>query len=268
MAGRRIHSELKEFIELQAAKRRTPPEIHRELERRSGEIQKRLHTTVPDLRTIQRHMADMPKRDTNAWTLEQADSLAPEDLSAVLDALRALITYYVHRTGLIQTEVTWIVRLRKAVPEFDGAALLNLAWLYSTRQSGATADLDAFVALAPWRSPWMAVAYFSLCDLGIITEAPWTLLEGHAKDEDGGYRFRVHNRLTRLRAWYEDEHAVHRHDHSSPGGGRPPQTPQTFDDWAQTHPDEPKESLVLGELKDEFATRYRLDDLDTSGGGK
>lgn len=155
----RIAGEVREAIEEKAARRWTPAEIHRHLEEKFPTAK------VPDLRTVQRIVADFQPTDKSGpWRLAYADAPAGAARD-ILDVLAAAMYGSGGRvTQLTQRQAEWISRLRAVAPDLPPWATYRLTNMYMVRedQGQGTDDLDVFLAFTPWRSETQAQRYYEM----------------------------------------------------------------------------------------------------------
>jgi hypothetical protein len=105
---------------------------------------------LPARRTVERHVAAVTPRAAEPWVWCDDD-----DAPVVLEALAEVI----HRTDgrkvqFSRGEAAWVARVRRAVPDLPcyPAYLLARAYLLREEAEEQAADLDGFLAFAPWRS--------------------------------------------------------------------------------------------------------------------
>jgi hypothetical protein len=150
--GKRLPEETRDAIEraLRARPDWSPARILHYLEdlKRQGKLKGRL----PNRRTVERRWkARQPKTPTAPWSLSDAPG---DDARLVLETIGCLIEYTAGtRSGVAVAEAAWIVRLGRAAPELSPMERWHLAQEYLERESEKvpTDDLDALMALAPWR---------------------------------------------------------------------------------------------------------------------
>ncbi|MGE0541497.1 MAG: helix-turn-helix domain-containing protein [Dehalococcoidia bacterium] len=126
----------------------TATQIYRQLEQREE-----LRGRLPTVRTVQTIVKDVRPRDTSAaWSLAIA---GPDEAAAVLPVLAAVVesTRGEVRT-LTQREAGWIAKLRAVAADLPARETYRLARLFIAREdrSEPSADLDLFIAFAPWRN--------------------------------------------------------------------------------------------------------------------
>lgn len=169
--GRQVDVEIKDRIDELMLAHFSAPAILRELDRlkTAGE----LTGQVPGLRTIQRLMAEIKKRDQSGpWSFGDSAEL---DSAPVLDALAAIL---VDSAGRIQSvtrrEAELITRVARARPEIPPDDQWRIARQYIARaeQGEEATDLDILLALAPWRSDEARVRYSKLASDGHIPRIP------------------------------------------------------------------------------------------------
>lgn len=145
---RHVPLEVERAIEDLALKGWEPIQIYRNLEGKE-----KFKDKLPSLRTVQTIVKQGRPRDTTgAWTLEDS---AAGDAALVLETLAAVIEYSEGlTTAFTIKQAEWIVRIRRAAPDLHLWAAYHLAWSYQSRieEKISTADLDAYLAFAPWRS--------------------------------------------------------------------------------------------------------------------
>ena len=109
--------------------------------------------TVPNLRTIQRIVAEhRPPDPTMAWRVADASG---EDAALILPVLAHVVSLTEGReTEITQAAATWVLRLRRAVPDLAIPPLWHLVRRYISREASKkpATDLDLLLAFAPWRS--------------------------------------------------------------------------------------------------------------------
>jgi len=106
---------------------------------------------VPSVRTVQDIVKEVKVHDSSdRWSLVNSD---PGTVGIVLPVLAAVIRRSKGRRFLTTAEARWVVRVRKAAPDLPAIAIYQLARLYMQRQESghSVADLDSFLAFAPWR---------------------------------------------------------------------------------------------------------------------
>lgn len=136
---------------------------------------------LPDVRTFQRIAKEYaPPDDSAPWTLDESE---PEHIAAGLDML-GYFSYENPRGQPLEVSrqfVATVARLRRGRPDMP----LYLQWLVATeyansKDSGVTASINAFVALAPWRGWDERREYFLAIHERRISAAPTVLLTGSA----------------------------------------------------------------------------------------
>ena len=113
-------------------------------------------------------------RDTSG-TWELGDSESGEDARLILEVLTEIIDWsYGKQQHFTKGEAMWILKIRKAAPDLDMLRAWLLAILYRTRETLEieTADLDHFVASAPWRSDEARDKYEQRLEKGWVQEFP------------------------------------------------------------------------------------------------
>ncbi len=165
---RKTHEAFEEAIEELALLGFSVSQIERELRATVEAIARRDgwdSWQVPSRRTIQRiFRRTKPSDSSGAWRIEDSP---PDDARVLLDFLAELITSTEGRiAGITRREADWILRLRRLGPPVATAETLHLARHYATlRELGkSTADLDTFLAFAPWLSSENLEAYFAAID--------------------------------------------------------------------------------------------------------
>lgn len=107
---------------------------------------------VPDVRTIQRAVADLRPRDQRGeWRLADATG---EEAALVLPVLAAVFEKTEGRRMHISVgEAEWIVRLMTAAPDLPPweAYQLTRAYIRASETESSTDLLDRWFAFAPWR---------------------------------------------------------------------------------------------------------------------
>jgi hypothetical protein len=150
--------------------RMTPAETHRWLEdqvreKRPGFTRDR----IPTLRTIQNWAAHVrPRDESSSWRLSDRDI---DDPSLVLDTLGAVIMATDGRiSSFTCREARLIESIARVCPDVVPADRWRLALDYIAREDdNETSDLDAFLALAPWRSYEAEDVYNELVEKGWIS---------------------------------------------------------------------------------------------------
>ena len=126
---------------------------------RAAEIQRTLELKFgpnrsPQLRTVQRMVRELRAADASSvWSASPAE--ATSDDRHALEVLAAVIVGTGgSRTTLTQTEAAHAVGIRSLAPDLDAWLTYRLARAYMARAARGepTTDLDAWLALAPWRS--------------------------------------------------------------------------------------------------------------------
>lgn len=138
---------------------------------------------LPDVRTIQRMISEHDHADeTGPWEIGPAADIDPGAALAVLGEVMALTEGRVSQ--LSKAEARWVSTLRMVWGDLPSYHLYGLARLYIWRRhrKETTADLDAFLAFAPWREP-QAKRYMREVQEGRLPEPPlflWALVPGTA----------------------------------------------------------------------------------------
>lgn len=158
-------------------RRRFPDEVYQEIYRmvreegitNAAQIHERLVKAFPDtaptdrtVRTIVREL--LPPDPSGPWQPGPDDD--PEEAARVLEAVAEVVARAKGRPAwqLPSRELArWIAWIRAGWPDLDPVVAVVLATDYWARRANkqGTADLDAFLAFAPWRS---AEAYRRLQD--------------------------------------------------------------------------------------------------------
>ena len=146
------------------------------------EIEARFGPETPSKRTVQgmvkqiRQATDRDRSDT--WSVLEDDTGEPR---IVLDALAAALTQTRGGVGSIsKAEARLVVKVARSAPELPPYQWLRFARLYAVRQAlgWPASDLDALLALAPWRDEgeegW--TLYRRSVREGWIAEAPGGLV--------------------------------------------------------------------------------------------
>lgn len=157
-------------IERYFLERCTPAQVHAALE-----ADPRFKGRVPHVRSLQRYAKDVQVPDPSApWTLA---SPSPAAADQVLDVLAAVVEETNGRVSSVtQLEAEWISRLRAARPDLPGWECWFLARLYIMRtgRHESTADLDMYLAFAPWRDDEHADRYVdAISAAGIAPALPF-----------------------------------------------------------------------------------------------
>ena len=147
--GERLHSELRDTIELLAAVGWPAPKIERVLGAAPG-----FRDEMPDTRTIQRYVQRVRQGSgpDEPWTRTE---MAGDDAILVLDVLTTLVLRIGSPRSITRAQARWLLWVRQAAPDLDPLAAWQVALLYLARERSSApdyADLDAVLALAPWRS--------------------------------------------------------------------------------------------------------------------
>lgn len=133
---------------------------------------------VPHLRTIQRIARRVkPSDQSGLWRI---DDSAPAAARHVLDFLALAITESEGRvTTVTRMEAEWIARFREVGPPMSFEQTARLLSVYGDRRERetTTADIDAFIAFAPWRSRRAAALYMTAVVRGQVPLAPAWLAE-------------------------------------------------------------------------------------------
>lgn len=147
--ARRIHPDVQAEIENLALKGFGASQINVKLHEHFGAKEP---SKLPHLKTIQRVISDTVPRDSTApWRL--ADAVA-EDAALVLPVLAAVIEESEGRVAnLTIGQARWIAKLRHVAPDLALWTVYVLANTYMRCEEWnmPTADLDAYLALTPWR---------------------------------------------------------------------------------------------------------------------
>jgi len=142
----------------------------------------RRRTDLPEIRTVQRIVKDVRVPDTSGpWQF--GDS--PADVQdVILDTLAALVTWTEGRVQeLTADEAETLAQLAPRTRTMDARQRWRLAQLYRLRRArdASTADLDQFLAFAPWADNEHRQRYERALKLGHVPRSPAMLygdLEG------------------------------------------------------------------------------------------
>jgi hypothetical protein len=145
----------------------------------------RFRGRVPTLRTIQRLVADLPRKRDAPWRLEPPPEI---DDGVVLNVL----AYVTAESGgrkltLSNEEASWLTAIHRARPSLGGPdVLFRLARHYISRraQSADSHDLDAFLAYEPWADKWSSHAYLREILFGSIPASPRDIAYSYPRDPD------------------------------------------------------------------------------------
>lgn len=148
---------LERIVELGIGRGIAGTEVHRRLQ-----DDQRYTARLPSLRTVQDIIRQHTPRATSAaWVLADVDEptdmtdTGPDEIPFVMDVLAAVIAITSGRQNTISlAEVKWVVKLHRAAPDLPRWGVYRLArrYLLCQERNEFTADLDAFLAFAPWRS--------------------------------------------------------------------------------------------------------------------
>jgi hypothetical protein len=167
-SGRRIDPDIVAAIETGAAKGLGPAMILRGIERAMADRE-----DLPDIRTVQRYVKQIRHGDAgDAWTLPPS---AIGGSGFVLTALAEVIRQTRGRVRQITKGLApWLESVHAVAPDLDAWTAYLVARMYSNRheQGLPTADLDHFLAFAPWRSDQSARSYEAAVANGWIDPAP------------------------------------------------------------------------------------------------
>ena len=162
--------DVSEFIRALVHREWSPPQIHKELKR-----QERFSERVPSLRQIQRLKAKLSaSAPSSPWSLMDGNGEA--DSVLVLPVLAAVIEETKGRkTGLTKAEAESITRIRRVAPDCDHWYAYVLARLYLLREQAKmpSADIEAYLAFAPWRGTQEAQAYQQALEEGWVSNVPY-----------------------------------------------------------------------------------------------
>jgi hypothetical protein len=173
-ARERTLGQVEEAITDMAVRGYTPVQIQRELPAVINRLAKQEgwpNWKLPSLRTIQRISKKAgPSNPSEPWRIE--DSPAPE-ARLLLDFVAEVTTQTQGRVSRLSSrEAPWIARLLQLGPPMEWANTLMLARHYAElRESGrSTAELDAFLAFAPWRDEDHLRTFIDALDNGWLGE--------------------------------------------------------------------------------------------------
>lgn len=161
--GTRTDRAICEAIERLALDGFRPAEIHRRLPGLLGT------NDVPTLRTVQNIARQVTPRDTSEDWGVATD--ASEDAAVLLPFLASITERTDGRIRrLTRNEAAMVARLLRAVPDLPAETAFRLARDYLGRMEHGqdAADLDAFLAFAPWRDEASAVRYYRAFQHGWI----------------------------------------------------------------------------------------------------
>lgn len=174
-----LRYELRVLIEQLAWEGRGPADIKRELDKMQadGKIQ-----YSPDIKTVRKYAKGAASLDLSGpWSLAADDTGEP---AAVLDALEAAVYATKGRVRtLTMAEARMVARIARATDYvatgLPAPDLWRLARLYVARtdRQDDTVDLDAFLALRPWKSQGDWDRYIGACDAKLIPALPWIVFE-------------------------------------------------------------------------------------------
>ena len=171
---RYIPRDVQEAIEERADGGYSPKQIEDELSQ-DADFADRL----PTIRTIQNIVAER-LREPDAWRIDAAPEVDPSAAFTVLSELIKLTSGRVAQLSHI--EACWITTLRHLRSDLPSWHVYRLAREYILRRQRkeSTADLDAFLAFAPWReSP--TSRYMKAIEDRLLETPPlflWALIPG------------------------------------------------------------------------------------------
>lgn len=127
---------------------------------------------LPPLRTLQRIIRDdiIPQDPSGPWSLADSEGI---DAPAILEVLAEVISHTEGRVkSVTRNEAKWIVSISRAVPDLPTWGVFTLARAYLKREETkeSTADLDTYLAFAPWRDREHEEAYKKAVEAGYVTE--------------------------------------------------------------------------------------------------
>lgn len=163
---RRIDRDILDFITDLAVNRKdkSPAEIYRDMLR-----QDEFKDRCPKKRTVERIVAELRAKDESpTWSIGDSD---PEDAKLVLASLEHIVSNSFGRaTTVSKAEAEWIIRIQKIAPDLSQFRAQVLAHLYRIRKSkkASTAELELYLALAPWRDREKLEKYMELVNEGKI----------------------------------------------------------------------------------------------------
>jgi hypothetical protein len=144
-------------------------EVHRTLEREFG-------PGAVSVRWIQALVDLVWTEDpSEPWTIGDAGS---DDPTFILPTLGWLLSHTVWRPHLRRGEARWVARVQRVAPDLHPEAVFFLARMYLARQEREepTTDIDAYLALGPWRSEEAFTTYLdAVRDHGLER---WPLMPG------------------------------------------------------------------------------------------
>ena len=168
-APRKYGDDVRHVIAEQRRLGKSPEEIQRELDKQG--------LPAPDSRHIRRIIDEVLARDrSQPWSLAKA---APTEAASVPSVLAELIIRSEgRRSDVTEKEAEWITRIRLAAPDFDLWAVYMMAhnYMVRTERGETTADLDTFLAFAPWRGEEQRRPYYEAVQAGHILVAPMHLM--------------------------------------------------------------------------------------------
>jgi hypothetical protein len=190
---RRIDGDIHEGIQIIALQRTwTPAQIYRYLDDQPEFVGR-----IPSQRTIQRIVREFRVNDlSDEWSISDSD---PDDAAAVLHMLSqsiksGFVDYGVGK-GITKQEVFWYLHIKKIAPDLSFIQQQVLSNLYRIREQkkNPTNELDAYLALSPWRCDQDRDNYKDLVNRGRIPPVPmWeVMVDGgirwsHIPDQDNG----------------------------------------------------------------------------------
>ena len=137
-----------EIIRLALETSWSAPQIFRDLDSRE-EFEDR----VPSKRTVERAVSDIRSADkSDPWKITDND---PEDARLLLDLLGTVsFRRYYRERQITKNEANWVITIIKLAPDLTPMRTYVLSNLYRIRtaKEASTEELDAYLAVAPWRS--------------------------------------------------------------------------------------------------------------------
>ena len=134
---------------------------------------------VPSLRTVQSIVSELKRRDdtSETWTVAEA---SPAEISLVMPVLHAVAEETSSRTvTMTRDRAEWVLKVRAAAPQLPLWSVYRFAQRYGAG-GDKPVELDALLALAPWRSRRARRQFFDAVaagdlDRGLVGTA-WFLL--------------------------------------------------------------------------------------------
>lgn len=153
-------------LELAIAHGLSATDVHRELLASEGE-------DIPHLRTIQRWVREMTRRNDSAeWSIGESDILEAREVIPVLEAI--IIRSRGEIRTVTQAEARWIGLVAASAPGLDKWRVWVVARLYQMRehQGAGFDDLDAFLAFTPWIDDQAYENYSKAIALDLVSVIP------------------------------------------------------------------------------------------------